>query len=280
MQELLLPILEAIEHKTFDLPPLPQVASQVVALTTDPNATADQLRTLIQQDPILTAKIFKTANSAGAGSPRPIESLQEAIRWLGLNTVANFAVALSLKSNVFNDRGYEHEVQDLWMQAVATAFYAKTLAAVSGHNPDNAFLCGLLHSIGKLAVVHQVNQSQGASSPPLRWSVIVTLLRQSYIEVGRRLAEAWQFPTPVKEAIMFHQDYSYHLATHPSKGAPLTCLAQHLATHHNDTVAMTNETLQALPVTATLNIPKDMLKGLLKTKDVIQRQIESLLNSG
>ncbi len=277
MQEQLLPILDAIEQHTLDLPPLPKVASQVLAMTADPNATADRLTTLIQQDPILTAKIFKVASSAGTGASKSVESLSQAIAWLGLNSVGSITVALALQAGVFNDRGYEREVRDIWAHAVATAFYAKSLAGMIGKSPDTAFLCGLLHNIGQLVVVHHVNQSQGNSNPPLRWSVILTLMRQSYIEVGRRLADAWKFPTPVKETITLHQDYSYHLATHPAKGAALTCLARHLATHHIDSVAMSKETLQALPVTTALNVPADVMEGILDIKDVIQRQIDSLL---
>ena len=277
MQELLLPILHAIEQNTIDLPPLPKVASQVLALTADPNATANRLTTIIQQDPILTAKIFKTANSAGGGTNRSIESLPQAIAWLGLNSVASLTVALSLQSGVFNDRGYEREVRDLWAHAVATAFYAKALAGMIGKSPDTAFLCGILHNIGKLVVVHQVNQSQGTSSSPLRWSVISTLMRQSYIEIGRRLADAWKFPVPIKEAITLHQDYSYHLATDPSKAAALTCLAGHLATHHIDSVPMSEVTLLALPVAAALKVPKDVMGRISDMKTVIQGQIDSLL---
>lgn len=94
MEELLLPIIERLEKKDFNLPTLPQIANQVLALTTDPEANTNELITLIQQDPILTAKIFKTANSAGCGPHRQIESLQQAVTWLGLNSVAGMAFAL------------------------------------------------------------------------------------------------------------------------------------------------------------------------------------------
>lgn len=280
MQERLLPILEAVEQRTFDLPPLPKVASQVLALTADPDATADRLTTLIQHDPILTAKILKTANSAACASNKSLESLHQAIAWLGLNTVGNLTMALSLQSGVFNDRGYEREVQNLWAHAVATAFYAKTLAGMIGKSPDTAFLGGMLHNIGKLVVVHVVNQSQGGSNPPLRWSVIVTLMEQAYIEVGRRLAEAWKFPSSVKEAITLHQDDFFHLGTHPLKIAALTCLACHVGKNHIDGVPISEETLRALPVTTALNIPEHVIKDLVAMKSGIQTQIDSLLQSG
>jgi len=98
MEELLFPILEILEKKDFDLPPLPQIANQVLALTTDPEANSSQLTKLITKDPVLTAKMLKTANSAGCGASRQIERVEQAVAWLGLNSVAGSAFALSFQS--------------------------------------------------------------------------------------------------------------------------------------------------------------------------------------
>ena len=277
MEELLLPILERLEKKDFDLPPLPQVASQVLVLTTDPEVHANKLTTLLQQDPVLTAKIFKAANSVGGGTSRQIESLSQAIAWLGFNFVSVTAFALSVQSGTFNARGYENEVRSLWSHAIATAFYAKAIAGMLRENQEAAFLCGLLHSIGKLLIVHTVNQSRSSSAAPLPWSAMSILIDQSYIEVGRQLAHEWNLPAFVKEAITLHQHHSYHLATGPTKGAAITCLARNLATYYLDSVVATQEMLRMLPVVQALKIPEDVMDGILGMKDAIQAQTDSLL---
>ncbi|MDH5427526.1 MAG: HDOD domain-containing protein [Nitrospirota bacterium] len=277
MLEVLLPFLEMLEKKDLDLPPLSEVARKVLAFTTDPKATMKQLTTLIEQDPMLTAKIFKLTNSAAFATHREIECLSQAIAWLGLNSVAGLAFALAVQDGVFNDHGYEREVRGLWAHAIATAFYAKTLAGMIGKNGDMAFLCGLLHGIGKLLVVHTVNLCRPATVALLPWSAMDVLVEQSYVEVGRQLGEAWHLPRVVKEAINLHQHYSYHLATHPSKGAPLTCLAKHLATYHLGSLVMSEPILRGLPVTADLHIPEGAMDEILASKSVIQAQIDSLL---
>lgn len=203
--------------------------------------------------------------------------MPQAIAWLGLDSVAGIVLALSVQTGVFNDRGYEREVRELWAHAIATAFYAKFLAGKIGKNPDTAFLCGLLHSLGKLFVVHTVNQSLPSGAPPLSWSAMITLMEQSYIEVGRQMADQWNFPVPVKETINLHQHYSYHLATDPSKGAAFTCLARHLATYHLDSVAISDDMLRVLPVTTALQISPDAMTGILEIKPKIQSQIDALL---
>ncbi len=277
MLELLRPFLEILEKNDLDLPPLSEVLRKVLAFTTDPKATMKQLKNLIEQDPVLTAKIFKMTNSAAFATHREIESLSQAITWLGLNSVAGLAFALAVQDGVFNDRGYEREVRGLWAHAIATAFYAKTLGNMIGENEDTAFLCGLLHSIGKLFVVHTINLCRPSTIAPLSWSAMDVLMEQSYVEVGRQLGVAWSFPSAVKEAIRLHQHYAYHLATHPSKGAALTCLAKHLAAYHLDSLAMSEATLRALPVTAHLRIPPNGLDEIFKAKSLIQTQIDSLL---
>ena len=124
--------MEKLEKRDYDLPTLPHVANQVLALTTDPNADASRLTALIEQDPILTAKLFQTSNSVVQGSTRQITSLQQAISWLGLNTVAGAAFTLSVQSGVFEVRGYEQEVKALWRQMLTAAFYAKSIAGFIG----------------------------------------------------------------------------------------------------------------------------------------------------
>ena len=277
LEELLLPILEKLEKKEFDLPPLPQVASQVLALTTDPDAHAAQLAALIQQDPVLTSKIFQIANSAALAPNREIESLQHAIAWLGLNNVAGKAFSLSVQSGVFNVAGYEHEVKGLWLHGLATGFYGKIIAAKIRQQPDIAFLCGLLHGIGKPFVVHTVNQFRQSADSPLPWTVMMTLMKESYIEVGRHLGIAWDFPDPVKAAINLHEDHAYHLATSPTKGAVITCLAKHLATHFLDPEAIHADAIRALPVVQDLGLLEEDMNILLESQDTIRAQLETML---
>ncbi len=274
VEELLLPILEKLENQDYDLPPLPQVANQVLALTTDPNAHAAKLTGLIQQDPVLTSKIFQTANSAACGAQRQIESLQQAIAWLGLNHVAGAAFTLSVQSGVFNVSGYEAEVKDLWKQALATGFCAKAIASQIGQNQDSAFLCGLLHSIGKPFIVHTVNQVQETTLP---WSAILQLIDEAYVEVGRQLADAWELPEPVKETINLHQDHAFHLAQFPTLGAPITCLANHLVELFLTEKDVEVSFVLQLPIVKFLNISEEKMAYLLGVKEKLQAEAETML---
>ena len=277
VEDLLVTILKKLENRDFDLPPLPQVASEVLVLSSNPYANATKLATLIQQDPVLTAKIFQSANSLAYGSPRNIESLPQAIAWLGLNHLAGTAFSLSMQSKVFQTRGYEPEVKNLWKHALATGFFGKTIADHIGQNADLAFLCGLLHAIGKPFVVHTVIQSRRPSDPPLPWSAILTLMKESYIEVGRHLGEAWGFPDSVKEAIALHEEHAYHQATSASKVAPITCLAAQLASHLLDSDHPTQAAILGHPVGRHLKLEQADIQAILDLKHAIKAKVESML---
>ncbi len=277
IDELLLAIVDKLEKKELDLPPLPQVANRVLALTTDSEADASQLTSLIQQDPVLTAKIFQTSNSVGAGSSRKIESLPQAVTWLGFNTIAGTAYALSMQSGVFNVRGYEQEVKGLWTHALASGFYGKAIAGHIRENADTAFLCGLLHDIGKPFVVHTVNQHQENADTRIPWSAMHNLFKNSSKEVGRQLAQEWEFPDPVKEAIHLYADHAYHRASSPTNSTVITNLSHHMATHFVDPQAITEDMLRELSVINTLKLSTDAMDALLGQHDTIRAQVEAML---
>jgi len=276
-EELLLFLADKLNKKEFNLPPLPQVASQVLTLISDPDADATKLTRLIQQDPILTAKIFQISNSAAYGTQRRIESIPQAIAWLGLNTITGTAFILSVQSGVFDARGYEQEVKELWAHTMATGFYAKTIAGLSENNADPAFLCGLLHAIGKPFIIHTVNHYRQPTASLIPWTAIVDLMNESYVEVSRQLAEAWKFPDAVKEAISCHKKHSIHLTTSPSKGAVITSLARQLASHLLDQESITPDALHALSSVTILKLTEENIDTLLEMQPAIQHQIQSML---
>lgn len=264
-----------LDEGELDLPLLPHVANQVLTLAHDPNADAGKLATLIQQDQALAAQILRIANSPAYLPRSPIVSLQQAIAWLGLNMLAGIAFSVSLQSGVFKIVGYEREVKMLWCHALATGLYGKEIARRLRHNVENAFLCGLLHAIGKPLILHMLVGDRQRSMR-LPWPVLEPLLNEFHIPAGVRLAEAWALPDPVQETIRFYQDDRYHEARSPTKGAVITCLADHLATFLLDPTEMEEDALRALPVIRDLNLYPEDLTALLDLADTVRSSVECL----
>ena len=73
-----------IPTKLCNLPPFNAIASQVLALTTDPDLDLRQISKVIEGDPAFAADILFIANSSLFGFPSRMHSLRHAIAVLGL----------------------------------------------------------------------------------------------------------------------------------------------------------------------------------------------------
>ena len=92
--------LEVIEKKIDSLPPLPDTIIKVQQLYADPKTSVRDLTEVIENDPILSAKILKIANSPYYGFTSKITSLNYAISLLGINTILGFALDIHVRDNI------------------------------------------------------------------------------------------------------------------------------------------------------------------------------------
>lgn len=162
-------------------PPLPAVANQILMLAQDPNADITQLSRLIQQDQALAGKVLHMANSPAYLPQSPIVSLQQAITWLGLTLLAQLTLAMSVQKGVFTMKCYEKAIGELWRHALATGLYGKEIARRLRLNVENAFLCGLLHTIGKPFLLHLMLTSEQFPRTPPSWILMDSLLEEWHI---------------------------------------------------------------------------------------------------
>lgn len=272
------PFLADRLHTTgVDLPLLPVIAHQVLLLSGDPHADSSKLSALIQQDQSLAGQILRIANSPAYAPRSPIVSLQQAIAWLGLNMLAGLAFSVSVQRGVFNTTGFEKEVKGLWRQALATGLYGKEIARRIRHNVENAFLCGLLHLIGKPAILHLASQCPPLAGSHHSWEVMEKLFEEFHIQAGMALGDTWKLPDPVKETICYYPDHLYHQATSPTKGTIITCLADHLASHALGMSDLEEEALRNLQVVRDLNFYPEDMTALLELKEPIRRNVECFL---
>ena len=79
------PKLSARLSRCTTLPTLPAVATDLIELGRDPDASIEQAVTIIQMDPALCTKILRMANSALYTRGQPCEDFRQAVVKLGLN---------------------------------------------------------------------------------------------------------------------------------------------------------------------------------------------------
>lgn len=142
------------ELKAADRLPSPSgTALAIMQLVQKSDATVQQVAQLVKIDPALSGRILRFANSAGFGARRPIADVQTAVMMMGMQTVRNFALSLSLIGN--NSKGHcpRFDYETYWSRSLAVSV---AIAAITARDvtvvPAESFTLGLLSDIGSLAL--------------------------------------------------------------------------------------------------------------------------------
>ena len=209
--------IEQLIAESEDLAALPQVVMRVIDLTMDPKATAADVEKIVGTDQALAGRILALANSSYYGLPRRISSLREAVVFLGFKAIRNLAMAITT-FNLFLGKSDAASLarRTLWRHSMDTAQCARIITTRlhpsdrEAFGTDEAFTCGLLHDIGKLALDKSrpalfTSISEAARAHGVRFFEIEQrALPWTHSQVGMALAARWNLPTPVCETIGFH----------------------------------------------------------------------------
>src|SRR5262245_15633526 len=151
---------EAIAEGSLEIPPPPQVASDILRITRGDGPDdeldhddAEELSQLIQRDIALASQVMRVANSALYARRTPVTNLSQAIAWLGTREIRNIAFAVAVRGQVFTSAYYRDEMTDLWRESVITALFTQEVARLKKRDMESAYLCGLLHRVGMAAIL-------------------------------------------------------------------------------------------------------------------------------
>ena len=211
------------------LPLPPRVASEVLSMTREDDADVTRLARLLHQDPALAGHVLRIANSPAYLPRTPIVSLQQAITRLGLRMLSEIALIASVQCGVFHVPGYEGELRRIWRQALASGAFGREIARALRSNVESAFLCGLLHTIGKPLVLQTTVDLARKLDVTASEDDVAALIAEFHVPAGQLLAARWALPRAVCDAIALYLSYQ---AGHGCAQEPvITALADHLASH-------------------------------------------------
>jgi len=262
-----------IASGTLELPILPHIASQVLAMSTSDDTNARGLAELLHRDQAIAAHVLRVANSPLYRPRVPLVSLQQAVSRLGLATLREIVITVSTQSRMFNVPSYATEARALWRHAVYTAAYAREIARRCRRNVEGAFLGGLLHDISKPVLLLALADLQAQLQEPIPAAVITTAMDMYHTQVGALLASTWTLPLEVCESMVYHHDYSAAPA-HP-EAAMVTCLADRVAyALVQPDIAL--EYLRHDPLWTQLNLYPDDVEALLGEHQAIVQFAEAI----
>ena len=227
---------------TLELPPLPQSAQDIIKLRSDPDAGSDELATIVERDPSLSAQVVSWASSSFYNAPGKIKSVHDAIiRVLGFDMVMNLSMGLSL-GRTLNLPGDEPEgYTPYWHQAMWVALGTTSLISKiePAYRPGYgiSYLTGLLHNFGYLILSHVFPPHFSLicryieANPHLDSAVIETfLLGITREQIGSQLMSVWNMPAEVITALRHQKNEDYEGAN--AEYANILTLAQELLAKH------------------------------------------------
>lgn len=140
------------------LPTLPAAAVQLLALTASTESSIHKVVTLVESDASLTAAILRMVSRAHLGAPSSGMTVARAVALLGFAAVRNAVLSVeifdALRSSA-EQRRADAVRREMWKHNLAVACLAEGLAEAGRRNAAaaaEAFICGLLHDIGKIAL--------------------------------------------------------------------------------------------------------------------------------
>ncbi len=197
-----------------DLPTIPAIMGRIMRILNDENATANRMEELILHDQSLSARLLKLANSPLYGFLSEVKSVAHAITLLGLDRVKGLAVGMSIFDTFRQGARYEAgHITSLWMHSYAVAMLSQEIwkKRATRKESEFAFLCGLLHDLGKVVYFKKepmhysllFAQERNEKDPDLS-ALELEYYGISHAQLGAVLAERWGFPRALGAVLRKH----------------------------------------------------------------------------
>ena len=223
-EAVLLAVGRRVEEGDLVLPVLPTTSVAAMDMASRPSAEVGDVVRLIAGDPVLTSELLKISNSVLYAGSQKCETLREAVMRIGLRALRSMIFSISMRAVLLRDKTLAHMAEELWRQAHSVSLMARNLAPILGMDKERAFLIGLLHDIGKVALLETVRQE--GSDLELRPALLGRAFYLHHERAGERLARAWKLPDELVSIAGCHHRFDRN-AEH-GRSAALASLAHAL----------------------------------------------------
>lgn len=198
---------------TARLPSLPQVLLELLALCDRDDVGMSEIGAVVAKDAGVAARIVSIANSPYYSPKRTLQSIDQCLAVLGTSSVRRLALNQSVVE-LFGrfQKANDFDLRHFWFHGLCVAVTARRLAQHQGYaNHEEAYLAGLLHDVGQLALLTTVAESY---LPMFQnFTGEFALMRQeqaafglTHAEVGAWLAERWNLHALFVDSILYHHE--------------------------------------------------------------------------
>lgn len=191
----------------------PEVYLRLGQLLDDPDCAAPQVAQLISQDPALSLRVLRIANSPFFGLSREVDTVARAVTVLGLARVRETVLTCAASQVLTEIPNDVITMEDFWHHSIYCGLIAQALATHSSRvSEDFAFVAGLLHDIGQLVLFNRYPGEMHVALDLLAegdrelqmHAVEQQVLGIDHMALGAALLHAWHLPERLQECVEFH----------------------------------------------------------------------------
>lgn len=212
MTETALPPLDLDElvRRIGKLPSSSEVILELLRVIDEDEIGAAALAEIISRDQAIVVRLLRIANSSFYALSGQVESITDAIAILGWRQVRTLAAGVAIFRSFSGVQTPGFNFDRFWRHSIAVAVATRELALRMKLNEGGAFVAGLIHDIGRLAVAHSFpDHSQAVMRYQETHACTITeaelaVLDIDHTRIGCALAERWHFPSAIATAIAMH----------------------------------------------------------------------------
>jgi HD-like signal output (HDOD) protein len=220
-------LLQTFAGDDYQPPLLPGAALQLLSLARDPDVAMSKVIALLETEPLLVARVIRTAQSPVYSAGARIRTIEDAVLRLGIRAIALVFAEAAMNAGVFSSQAFQGPMQALRRHSTATAHIARKLSERIGQPGDRVYLCGLLHDIGIAACLLVAPKLTGPDGRPFTFEQLSAPIYDVHEQAGEILSSLWSMPESLRWVFAHH--HSFALRTHVSPMAALVCLASWIA---------------------------------------------------
>lgn len=193
-----------------DLPALPQALVDLMTALQRDDVAVDEIGMRIERDQALTAKTLRLANCSFYGVAGRVRSIRDAVNVLGMRTLGSALAAAAVSGSFALRECPAFNLKAYWRHSMATGLCARALAEIVELDGSDAFIAGLLHDIGQLALVAQFpSTAESVLAYKSRHDIPMSeaelhVLGIDHASIGSLVAAHWHFAPVVVDAIARH----------------------------------------------------------------------------
>ncbi len=212
-------IKNVIKLSSNKLPSFPEAAAKLIKVSRDKTASLTDISKIVETDPGISVRVLEIVNSAMYGLKRKITAISEAVVFLGLDEIKKLAIGITVFEKIFKS-GNSKQFDRLffWRHSLCVAALSMEIAKkINFPDPEEAYIAGLLHDIGKIFLDMQGHKNYGEFIDLLATSIEPVVEKErdftglGHDDIGGFFCSMWNLPEKLVIAVKYHHKSFGHM---------------------------------------------------------------------